>query len=293
MLPELKPSVAVVMTCFNRREKTLLCLQHLFCQEESIPFALTVVLVDDASTDGTAAAVEDRFPAVHLLRGSGDLYWNRGMRMAFGWALERRFDFYVWLNDDTLLHPDAISTLLGSFAAANTAGAIITGSTADAVTGRRSYGGACWRKGWRRELIAIEPHPETLLPCDTMNGNCTLIPAVVARTLGNLDPIFHHSFGDLDYGFRAKAAGFALFLAPGFVGTCSDNPRNGTWRDGASSLRKRWAHLNSVKGSPFPEWQVYCRRHLGWLWPLYAISPYVKTVLTSLPGGRREAHTAP
>ena len=288
-----KPTIAVVMTCFNRRDKTIRCLEHLFRQDESIPFALDVVLVDDASTDGTAAAVRDRFPGVHLLIGTGNLYWNRGMRVAFGWALERRFDFYLWLNDDTLLYPHALTTLLRCATAAGYKDALITGSTADEITGRHSYGGARWKGGWRRELVAVEPHPELPLPCDTTNGNCTLIPDSVAQALGNLDPVFHHSFGDMDYGLRAKKAGFGLFVAPGFLGTCSDNPRTGTWRDRGSSLRERWAHLNSVKGSPFPEWRVYCRRHLGWMWPLYAVSPYAKTLLTSFTGGPRGARTAP
>ncbi len=292
MAPEHKPSVAVVMTCFNRRDKTIRCLEHLFGQGNSMPCTLTVVLVDDASTDGTAGAVQARFPAVHLLAGTGDLYWNRGMRMAFGWALERGFDFYLWLNDDTLLRPDALATLLGSFYTAADVNAVITGSTADDVTGKRSYGGARWKRGWRRELAAIEPDREVLLPCDTVNGNCTLIPNCVAQTLGNLDPVFHHSFGDLDYGFRAKTAGFPLFVAPGFIATCSDNTRAGTWRDNGSSLRQRWAHLNSVKGSPFHEWQVYCRRHLGWMWPLYTVSPYVKTIVSSFANALRGARTA-
>jgi hypothetical protein len=35
----------------------------------------------------------------------------------------------------------------------------------------------------------------------------------------------------------------------------------------------------SPKGAPFREWLLYTRRHFGWRWPLYALSPYVKTLL--------------
>src|SRR5579875_4150500 len=92
-----KPSVAVLMTCFNRREQTLRCLQHLFAQTALTQISLHVVLLDDASTDGTAEAVREAFPDVQLMRGTGQLYWNRGMRMAFAEALRRGFDFYLWL----------------------------------------------------------------------------------------------------------------------------------------------------------------------------------------------------
>jgi GT2 family glycosyltransferase len=282
--PEPKRTVAVLMTSFNRRQQTLRCLELLFTQAALPQVALRVILVDDGSSDGTPEAVAECFPAVTVLAGSGNLFWNQGMRMAFAYALHQGFDFYLWLNDDTQLFPGALETMLEAERALRGRGtpAIITGSTCDALTGRRSYGGCRWKAGWRRELEGVEPHSTEALPCDTMNGNCTLIPHEIAKAVGNLEPRFTHSFGDFDYGFRAVRAGFQIFTAPGFVGSCSDNSRRNTWRDRSASLRKRWQHLNSVKGSPFREWIVYCRRHLGLLWPLYAVSPYLKTVLTSL-----------
>lgn len=277
-----KPSIAVLMTSFNRREHTLSCLERLFEQargENAKLFDLTVVLVDDGSTDGTAKAVHWMFPEVFLLEGDGSLYWNRGMHRAFAYALERKSDFYLWLNDDTLLLPGALHrlwTAMQQLAQAKIA-AIVTGSTCDEHSGKLSYGGMRWSGDWLRQAVGIEPGDE-LIPCDTMNGNCTLIPHAIAQALGNLDPAFQHSFGDFDYGFRARAAGFPIFVAPGLFGSCSDNSHEGTWRDPKASFLKRWRHLNSPKGSPFGEWSLYCRRHLGPLWPLYAVSPYVKTL---------------
>ena len=287
MSNENRPDIAVLLTCHNRRDQTLRCLQSVFAQggAETL-FTLTVVLVDDGSTDGTAEAVRARFPAVHVIAGTGHLYWNRGMRVAFRWALARSFDFYLWINDHTQLRPAALSTLLSASHESAMQGtpAIITGSTCDPLSGRRTYGGLRWGRGWRRELIAAGPHATDLVPCDTMNGNCTLIPDRVAQVVGNLDSAFQHSFGDLDYGFRARTAGFPIYVAPDFLGECSDNSRAGTWRDRDASLRKRWTHLTSAKGSPPAEWALYCCRHLGVLWPLYALSPYVKTLVTSVPG---------
>ena len=274
----------MLMTSFNRRAHTLLCLEKLFAQTALPEFTLEVILLDDASTDGTGDAVRARFPSVTVLAGTGQLYWNQGMRAAFAHALGRGFDFYLWLNDDTRLFPTAFETLFGCYRELREQGteAILTGSTCDGATGKRSYGGCRWKTGWKRELEPVEPSMSAPVLCDTMNGNCTLIPSSVANEVGNLDPGFTHSFGDFDYGFRAAEAGFPVYAAPGFVGTCSDNARRGTWRDRSVSLRKRWAHLNSAKGSPFLEWTVYCRRHLGYLWPLYAVSPYLKTIGSTL-----------
>lgn len=284
-------SIAVLMTSFNRREQTLRCLEHLFAQDVLPDVALHVVLVDDQSSDGTADAVRTRFPQVELLGGTGALYWNGGMRLAFARARERDADFYLWLNDDTLLFPSALTGLFAAYRSLHARGveAMVAGSTCDLATGRRSYGGCRWKPGWKRQLAAVEPGTVEAIACDTSNGNCTLIPRRIAEVVGNLDPRFTHSFGDFDYGFRARAAGFGVYAAPGFAGTCSDNSRRGTWRDRSASLRQRWRHLNSVKGSPFREWSVYCRRHLGRLWPLYAVSPYIKTVLPQPRGAGRSA----
>lgn len=80
-----------------------------------------------------------------------------------------------------------------------------------------------------------------------MNGNCTLIPGDVARKLGNLEPRFQHHYGDVDY--RARRAGFSIHVAPGFLGTCSGNSINGTWRDRSISVRRRWRDLLSSRGT--------------------------------------------
>ena len=48
-------NIAVLITCYNRKDKTLLCLESLFKQQGlGIDFSLAVFLVDDGSTDGTA-----------------------------------------------------------------------------------------------------------------------------------------------------------------------------------------------------------------------------------------------
>ena len=277
-------SLAVLMTCFNRREETLRCLSAVHRQAGSDTLDVTVILVDDGSTDGTADAVRLAFPATRVLPGSGSLFWNRGMRVAFEHARNRGFDAYLWLNDDTILFPDAIERLVTVMLTLKHRGieAILTGSTCERSSGLRTYGGFRWANGWRRKLVPVDPSSETPLACHTMNGNCTLIPARIAEQLGSLDGAFQHSFGDLDYGFRARRAGYPIYVAPGFFGSCSDNSQSGTWRDRSASFRERWRHLNSPKGSPFAEWVLYCYRHLGRLWPLYAASPYLKTIVTSI-----------
>jgi GT2 family glycosyltransferase len=105
-------SIAVLMTCHNRKLKTLVTLESLFKQTLTSEIALSVYLVDDGSTDGTSEGVQQKYPQVKLFSGDGNLFWNGGMRIAFSEAMKDEPDYYLWLNDDTVLAPEALNTLL-------------------------------------------------------------------------------------------------------------------------------------------------------------------------------------
>jgi GT2 family glycosyltransferase len=274
---------AVLITSFNRRESTLKSLASLYRQTAQ-GIRLAVFLVDDASKDGTREAVQAQFPEVRILLGDGSLFWNGGMRKAFAAAREVGFDAYLFLNDDTVLYDDALERIASCAAAWSSTGkpAIVVGSTRSPITGEHTYGGIFRRVGGVSvRLEKVKPGHGNAIACDTMNGNCAFIPRAIADVVGNLDGRFRHQFGDLDYGFRARKAGFSVAVFPGYVGECSANSSVGTWRDPALPFAKRWRHLTSPKGVPMHEWFLFTRRHFGWRWVYYAISPYLNTIASS------------
>lgn len=273
-------TVATLLTCHNRKAKTLACLDALF--QNSLPegYSLDVFLVDDGSNDGTSEAIKERYPEVHLIAGDGNLYWNGGMRVAFTAAMERGFDYYLWLNDDTILYASALRNLLTlakAEARSQNKPVVVVGTTQDAVSRAATYGGLRKLSAWRplHHTIVLETDAA---PCDTMNGNCVLIPGAVATRVGNLEAAFIHAMGDIDYGLRVSRAGFPIMALPGYVGVCSHNPINNTFMDTHLSLIERWKKIMSLKGLPPKQWYVLTRRHAGLLWPLLFVWPYVKVV---------------
>lgn len=251
--------IATLLTCHNRCATTISCLEALSAQCLPQDLELTTYLVDDGCTDGTAEAVMRRFPEVHVIPGDGNLYWSGGMRLAWRAASAAcDYDGYLWLNDDVELTPLAISTLWMSLQKAAAAGrpAIIVGSTCDPEdTSLLTYGG---RLGDR----ILEPSLEMQL-CDTMTGNIVLVPRAVFRVVGNLSPDFRHIFGDVDYAFRAREAGFEIWAAPGFLGRCPRSPCP-SWADPSVSFSRRWRSVHSPTVYPPRENYVFCKRHYGW-----------------------------
>ena len=159
---------------------------------------------------------------------------------------------------------------------------IIVGATADKLSGKLTYGGQVatsrfrpltFRKVWS-ETYAVE--------CETMNGNVVLIPTEIAKAVGNLDPVFEHAMGDIDYGLRVRQAGYKLFVAPGFVGHCSNNTNVGTYLDKTLPFGDRWRRMLSRKGLPVKSWLQLTRRHGGFIWPLYFVWPYMQVACQGL-----------
>ncbi len=278
--------IAVLITCHNRREKTLACLEALYVNVLPEGVTLHVVLVDDGSTDGTEAAVRERFPSVEILHGDGNLYWNRGMHRAFARAMEIGFDGYLWLNDDTVLYPTALQKLIETWrerTVATGVDALYVGSTQDAQTGQHTYGGVVRHSRWKPFRYSLVQPGEMPMECHTLNGNCVLIPHRVANRLGNLEPCFAHAMGDTDYGLRAGKAGIRIWVTPGYVGVCGWNDITGTYHDSTLPLGVRWKKMMHPKGLPPSSWRVFTQRHGGMLWPVFFFWPYLRVLLWKQP----------
>lgn len=272
--------ICALLACHNRREQTLECLRALAASAGfGRDFDLAAVLVDDGSRDGTAAAVRDGFAWVEVLEADGSLYWCRAMHRAFARALSGRFDAYLWLNDDTVVAPAALATLLASLRACDSVAqpAIVVGTAAHG--GMPSYGGRVASSRWRRTAWTLLPPGEAPQRVDTMDGNLVLISAAAAARIGNLDAAFEHAMGDYDYALRARAAGVGVWLAPGVLAQCATNPQAGSFVDANLPLAARWRAMMAPKGLPWRSWARFTRRHAGVAWPLFFAWPYLRVLL--------------
>ena len=246
--------ITVLITVYNRKEKTLRCLQHLYACKMPEGYAFKVYLTDDGCTDGTAEAVRNLYPDVQIIQGDGTLYWNRGMWTAWNEAAKEDYDFYLWLNDDTFLYPIALEKLIYE-SGLHDDKAIVVGATENSEKTEITYGGYVNGKRQTPQGEAIE--------VEYFNGNVVLIPRAVFWVLGNLDYYYNHSLGDFDYGLRAKENNIAMFLCGGVLGECELHPDVDSWRNPLLPFSKRWEALHEPNGQSPAEFFYFDRKHHG------------------------------
>lgn len=271
-------TIAVLLTCHNRRETTLECLESLY--KNTIPnnFSLDVFLVDDGSTDGTGETVKLKFPDVHVIQGDGNLYWNKGMRLA--WETAARFkdyDYYLWLNDDTLIDADGLIELLDCYDEAlkleGNESLIVGTCRNDSDIDTFSYGG-------RNHDVPIIPNG-SIQKCNFINGNLVLVPKEIYNTIGNLSTLYTHTMGDNDYGLRALRAGFNCFITRRYIATC---PANGlpSWCNPKIPFVKRFKNLYSPKGLNMKEYMIFLKKHKRKNWQFSVLKVFAKTISPTL-----------
>lgn len=254
--------VAVLMTVHNRREMTLCCLHSLYACSIPEEYMIEVFMTNDGCIDGTPEVVGENYPSVHIIKGDGSLYWNRGMWTAWNEAAKENFDFYLWLNDDTYLYSNALELIL-NVSSQNDERAIIVGATENSDKTRVTYG------GWKvKNLVTPKGYPIEL---DFFNGNVVLIPKAVFHILGNLDFTFRHSKGDFDYGLRAKKLGIKSILVGLVIGQCDLHASLEAWCNPNVSLKERLLSLKKPTGMNLKEFFYFDMKHKGLVIALFHV----------------------
>ncbi|NVK51784.1 MAG: glycosyltransferase family 2 protein [Flavobacteriaceae bacterium] len=275
----MKKTIAILITCHNRKLKTLACLKRLYKLERPNNLEkFEVYLVDDGSSDGTSEAIKKEFSEVNVIQGNGNLFWNKGMRLAWDTAVNKKeYDFYLWVNDDVILENDALIELFDCYN-----GAIMTHNQESIVTGafRNSEFTDKFSYGGRIESEDVIPNGK-LQQCKYINGNTVLVSKKIYSSLGNLSPDYTHAMGDFDYGLRAIQAGFKNFTTKKYIGICPTNEEP-QWSNPKVPLKQRLKLFRSPLGLNFEEYIVFRRKFWKRKWIIFAIKAYFKVLLPSL-----------
>ena len=211
--------VAIILTSYNRAEKTYNCIEKILASNLSPNYYLETFLLDDFSTDNTVKRIKDSFPNVNIILGNGNLFWCGGMRMAWDAAYKKHdFEYYIWINDDIEIFEDSICQLLdvqNEYFTSNLKNCIVFGFCSSMHGNEITYVGIR-----NKNFLIPNGKPQK---ADMINGNIVLVPRLVFKILGNLSEKYTHGMADYDYSLRAKENGIHCISTKNVVAKCDRN----------------------------------------------------------------------
>lgn len=200
--------VAAAIATFNRRDVLCQCLRAMLAQTWPLD---EIVVVDNASSDGTDAMVTAEFPSVRLVR----LAENTGAAGGFAAGLEAGVaggNDWVWVfNDDDIPEPEALATMLAAAAALPPRTGIVGCARRDAAGNPYGLG-----LRWRHRHIPVPPADPAGPPIrvDVVTFSGTLVRAELVRDVGVPKRQFFMMLEDLDYCLRVRDAGWQVQVLP-------------------------------------------------------------------------------
>lgn len=253
--------IAVLITVFNRKNKTIACLNNIANIDNINNYVIDIYIVDGGSSDGTPQAIKTMFPNVNIYIAEG-LFWAGGMRKAWSEAIlsNKNYDLYWLVNDDTFLYKHALQEGVASHnysLSEFNKGGVYVESTISPTARRMSYGGRKLKKWGCNKAIKLIPNGKYQM-CDLGNANSMFVSRDVFEAIGGLSPLYTHGIADYDYTLRTVHAGFPCFITPTFCGECEDDHGN-NWKSSNTNLSNRIKFLYSPKGLAYKEYLQYIK----------------------------------
>jgi N-acetylglucosaminyl-diphospho-decaprenol L-rhamnosyltransferase len=216
------PRVSVVVVAYESRDHVLACLAAVASR---VALAHEVIVVDNASTDGTVAAVRARFPAATVIANAGNAGFSRANNQGIATA---RGEHVLVLNGDAEVGPGCVDTLAAILDARADIG--VVGPRTRFPDGRIqvSFGPppgllAEWRQrglvlGVRRGDRAALAQAEALAAAEHepgwVSGSCFLARRSALDAVGGFDEGFFLYQEDVDLCVRVRAAGWRILYTP-------------------------------------------------------------------------------
>lgn len=181
---------------------------------------LKLIVVDNGSTDGSQAAVQEHYPHVLLLENGENLGFGEGNNVGMRYALQHGAEWVLLLNNDIAVAPDLLEHMM----------AVAATDTAIGILGPKIYyhdqPNTIWFAGARINYWAgLTAHRgirevdhgqyDRLENSDYITGCAMLIRRETIESIGMFDPVYFPAYSeDADLSVRAARAGYRLIYVP-------------------------------------------------------------------------------
>lgn len=210
------PRVTVIVLNWNGCDDTLECVEAL--RKLSYP-NYNIVIIDNGSTDGSEEIFRKKFPELTVLRSDVNLGFAGGSNMGLRYALKSDADYVLLLNNDTVTAPDFISELVRVAESDSRIGMLSSKIYFYDRPGIIWYAGASFHTGvgWGRLRGYNTPDNgqfNTVEETERASGCSLLATRELCEKVGLLDEKYFCYCEDLDWGLRARRAGFRIMYVP-------------------------------------------------------------------------------
>ncbi|MCB0064492.1 MAG: glycosyltransferase family 2 protein, partial [Caldilineaceae bacterium] len=225
----MKPLVSVIIVNWNTRELTADCLHSVAaegaCLAKHVALAepLETIVVDNGSTDGSAAFLRHTFPWIRLIENSENLGFAAANNQALAYCRGR---YILLLNSDTKVLPGGIGELVRFIETAPTVGAVgarylnpdgsLQSSSYPAPTLSREF----WRMFHLDKFYSYGTYrmegwsTETPRPVEIVQGAALLLRREIALTIGLFDTEYFMYSEEQDLCQRIRQAGWQIYYVP-------------------------------------------------------------------------------
>jgi GT2 family glycosyltransferase/glycosyltransferase involved in cell wall biosynthesis/tetratricopeptide (TPR) repeat protein len=206
------PAVSVVIPVFNNLTLTRGCLESI--ERTNKAGILEIIVVDNASTDGTAAFLKSEQAAGRIRCLTNEK--NQGFAHACNQGAEAaRSSLVVFLNNDTQVTPGWAEAMAQAAIRPEVG---IVGAKLLYPDGRIQHAGIEFINGVpdhpHRYANASAPEVIQFRELDMVTGACFMIHRDLCRQLGGFDEVFQNGVEDIDLCLRARAAGRKVVYEP-------------------------------------------------------------------------------
>ena len=289
--------IAAILTVYNRKQKTLLCLKRLFEAFDAYnertninDLQLIVYLTDDNSTDGTTDAIKTTFGNrdVHILQGTGSLFWAGGMRLAWESAIKASvdWDYFLLLNDDTFVKENVFDELFETdrycLRQYGTRG-IISGITCQPDNETViTYGGLNFVSKAKGRQVVVQPKgiPQEI---DLVHANILLVHSSIVEKIGIFYIGYCHACADNDYGLMAQHNNIPVLSTSYICGECErnhDSNKGEIVKLRRMTLKERKDYINSPIHSD-DDYLLFVRRNIPMRFPFALLARTIRLYLPS------------
>ena len=216
-------SLAIIIVSYNVREELRACLDSLV--GHTAPYRTEIVVVDNASTDGTASAVRERWPMVRVIEAGSNLGFARANNLGIRATAS---EFVLLLNPDTIIPPAAVPTLVRGLAVHPEAAAAGPRLIDDHGFPELSFGwaigplgelrqkvvGGLHHRRVRRVVRMVDQWARQAGPREWVSGACLLVRRADLESVGLLDERFFMYTEDVDLCVSLRKRGREILFVP-------------------------------------------------------------------------------